>query len=152
MTSIAERWWKLNSDCRLTVESLSMVFYYELKGAVEKWRLKFTHQLRIFCFNIYRWRQTSVPNRISISGQERHKIHIKDSGPGIPPLEQVSIFKPFFTTRSDGTGLGLSISKSLAEANEGKLRLLTSDNSGTVIEIQLKKVKTSAIKENSNGK
>lgn len=37
------------------------------------------------------------------------EIHIKDTGPGIPPQTLKDIFKPFFTTKSQGQGLGLGL-------------------------------------------
>ena len=64
-------------------------------------------------------------------------IHTEDTGEGIPADVQAHIFTPFFTTREKGTGLGLSIVKGLVEANEGTIRLVRSDEKGTVFEITL---------------
>ena len=51
-------------------------------------------------------------------------VSFADSGPGIPPEIQGSIFKPFFTTKKhgDGLGLGLDICKKIVEAHEGAIR------------------------------
>jgi PAS domain S-box-containing protein len=54
-------------------------------------------------------------------------ITVADTGPGIPPSQQVAIFEPFvqlgrtLTSGHEGTGLGLAISRDLARAMGGNV-------------------------------
>lgn len=56
-------------------------------------------------------------------------IEVRDTGPGIDPQTQKSIFEPFRQKRGDnsnpqeGTGLGLSISKNLVEMMGGRIHI-----------------------------
>lgn len=52
-------------------------------------------------------------------------VEVEDGGPGIPPEHRESLFKPFFTTRSEGTGLGLAISRRIVEQHEGTIEFET---------------------------
>lgn len=57
-------------------------------------------------------------------------IIIRDNGPGISPADAASIFKPFFTTRTEGVGLGLPTARRIAEAHGGSITLLPPDGNG----------------------
>ncbi|MDR7285191.1 two-component system sensor histidine kinase PilS (NtrC family) [Pseudomonas corrugata] len=48
-------------------------------------------------------------------------LEVTDDGPGVAPDQQVHLFEPFFTTRSQGTGLGLYLSRELCESNQARL-------------------------------
>ncbi|MES2744035.1 MAG: GAF domain-containing sensor histidine kinase [Bdellovibrionota bacterium] len=56
------------------------------------------------------------------------RIHVEDSGLGIPENLKKNLMKPFFSTKpaSEGNGLGLSISQNLAVSMGGSLELDTS--------------------------
>ena len=64
------------------------------------------------------------------------KIHIIDSGPGIPEDILPKIFEPLFTSKNTGTGLGLGISKTIVEQHNGKLSV---SNNPTTFTVQLPK-------------
>ncbi len=51
--------------------------------------------------------------------EDRIKILITDTGPGIPKEHIKKIFDPFFTTRKKGTGLGLAIVHRIIDAHGG---------------------------------
>jgi two-component system sensor histidine kinase KdpD len=55
------------------------------------------------------------------------RIHVKDSGPGIPPNELPRIFERYYraagTTQTPGTGMGLSIAREIARTHGGEIRV-----------------------------
>jgi PAS domain S-box-containing protein len=61
------------------------------------------------------------------SDDERVRIHVQDTGEGIPAEKLASIFEPFvqvktgFTREHEGVGLGLAISRDLARMMDGDL-------------------------------
>lgn len=72
------------------------------------------------------------------SGQGRLVIQVTDSGIGIKPEAQKSIFEPFVQQDSDrdsrvfkGTGLGLAISRRLAEFMGGTIQLHSEEGKGS---------------------
>jgi PAS domain S-box-containing protein len=65
------------------------------------------------------------------------RILIEDSGPGISKEILPNIFDPFFTTKSSGSGLGLSVTDSIVRKHGGHIRVISSENTGTVFEIIL---------------
>jgi two-component system, LuxR family, sensor kinase FixL len=63
-------------------------------------------------------------------------ISVDDNGPGISG-DQTTIFKPFYTSKSEGMGLGLAMSRSLAESLGGTLRNALSRLGGARFELRL---------------
>lgn len=55
---------------------------------------------------------------------DRVRIEVEDTGPGIPAHAMPRLFDPFFTTKPAGvgTGLGLAISQEIVHAHGGELR------------------------------
>jgi signal transduction histidine kinase len=56
--------------------------------------------------------------------QERLRLCVRDTGPGVPDDIRERLFEPFVTGRPGGTGLGLAIVSEIARANGGEVRLL----------------------------
>jgi PAS domain S-box-containing protein len=75
--------------------------------------------------------------------ETRVRIHVRDTGVGIPPAQLTSIFEPFvqlepaLTRTREGTGLGLAISKELARGMNGELRAVSELGRGSVFSLHL---------------
>lgn len=75
-------------------------------------------------------------------GDDRVRVRVGNSGPGIPQEEQGKIFERFRRGSSvgenvRGQGLGLNIARELARAHGGDLRLLQSGGGWTEFELEL---------------
>ncbi len=70
-------------------------------------------------------------------------VSVLDSGPGIPPAQRETVFRPFFrleasrSAATGGSGLGLAIARQLAENNGWKLELLPRPEGGTEARLTL---------------
>lgn len=71
----------------------------------------------------------------------RMLVHVRNSGPGIPPDEINKIFEPFYRGRNGqhvrGHGLGLSICKKIVQLHGGELLVRSRINEETVFTVQL---------------
>ena len=67
------------------------------------------------------------------------RIHIKDTGVGIPPEIQARIFDPFFTTKGVGmgTGQGLSLAHNIIYNHFGSISVDSEPGYGTTFTIEL---------------
>jgi signal transduction histidine kinase len=70
-------------------------------------------------------------------------ISVSDTGSGIPPEKQESIFEPFvqlgrsLSSAHEGTGLGLAISRELAQAMAGSLTVASAAGVGSTFMLTL---------------
>ena len=66
-------------------------------------------------------------------------IAISDTGAGISPEDQRSIFEPFYTTkgRGKGTGLGLAICRELSKALGGSIEVESTPGKGSTFTVHL---------------
>ena len=66
-----------------------------------------------------------------------HNIIVKiiDSGPGMTEATMKKLFTPFFTTKKRGTGLGMTISLKIVENHNGKIKIASKENIGTVVQV-----------------
>jgi signal transduction histidine kinase len=66
------------------------------------------------------------------------QIGVWDNGPGIPPMIQGFIFRPFVSYgKAEGSGLGLAIAKKVVEDHGGEIFLDRSSGAGTLIKITI---------------
>lgn len=67
------------------------------------------------------------------------QIQVSDTGHGIPKSDFQAIFDPGVTSKKRGWGLGLSLVKRIIEEyHNGKIKVLSSSKSGTVMQISLR--------------
>src|SRR5690606_24540507 len=76
------------------------------------------------------------------SDGERVRIHVRDTGPGIPEDRLDQVFVPFErlgAEQSDveGTGLGLALSRRLVEAMGGDLSVVSAVGQGSTFTVEL---------------
>jgi two-component system sensor histidine kinase FlrB len=57
-------------------------------------------------------------------------ISVRDNGQGIAAELADKIFEPFYTSRSQGTGLGLAVVKSVTNAHQGEVSLISQPGEG----------------------
>ena len=68
----------------------------------------------------------SVTARASLT-EDRVRIEVDDSGPGIDPADRAQIFQPFYRVQRDGapevpgSGLGLAVARRLIELQDGRI-------------------------------
>jgi CheY-like chemotaxis protein/anti-sigma regulatory factor (Ser/Thr protein kinase) len=70
---------------------------------------------------------------------ERLRVAVRDTGPGIDGAQHEAIFEEFRQTQDDvtGTGLGLAISRRLARAMQGDVTVESEPGRGSVFSLQL---------------
>ncbi|RME16116.1 MAG: sensor histidine kinase [Alphaproteobacteria bacterium] len=81
------------------------------------------------------------PGEIAVMATETPEewvITVADTGPGLPPRAQETLFEPFSSGgRKGGTGLGLAIAAELVRGHGGRLVLAETGEGGTRFEIHL---------------
>ena len=81
-------------------------------------------------------------------------ISVRDNGPGISAELSDKIFEPFYTSRSQGTGLGLAVVKSVTNAHQGEVSLLSKPGEGAHFCIKIPRLVSgknhTELTENSN--
>ena len=95
------------SDCRIDRQMIESVVLNLITNAIEAMK------------------DVDQTNKIRVSSYVKGnhvRITVSDSGPGIPPGLQDSIFDPFYTTKNGSTGIGLSLSRRFIADHGGSLR------------------------------
>jgi two-component system NtrC family sensor kinase len=64
-------------------------------------------------------------------------VEIGDTGVGIPAEQLTKVLDPFFTTKEKGTGLGLSVVYGVVERHGGRLKIASTQGTGTTVTIRL---------------
>jgi two-component system sensor histidine kinase HydH len=74
---------------------------------------------------------------VSGNADDSIRIQVIDSGTGIDPKDQPSIFEPYFSTKKTGTGLGLAIVHNIVKAHQGDILVESRPGRGTTVMITL---------------
>ncbi len=77
--------------------------------------------------------------RVRTWADDRVRLRVADSGPGIADEVLPHLFTPFFTTKEpgQGTGLGLSITFSIVEAHGGRITVERPPEGGAAFQVDL---------------
>jgi two-component system sensor histidine kinase HydH len=67
---------------------------------------------------------------------------VTDTGSGMTPEIQASIFTPYFTTKPSGTGLGLAIVRKIVESHGGRMEVESSPGQGSTFRVLLPAIPT----------
>jgi C4-dicarboxylate-specific signal transduction histidine kinase len=73
----------------------------------------------------------------SALSEDAVQVTVADQGSGIADADTESVFKPFFTTKTNGLGLGLAICRSIVTAHGGKLWAESNSSRGAVLHFTL---------------
>ena len=65
------------------------------------------------------------------------RIHVVDTGPGMPDDVKAEVFKPYFSTKRTGSGLGLPTTRRIVEEHGGSLTIHTEPGRGSEFTIEL---------------
>lgn len=76
---------------------------------------------------------TETVTRDGELGEERIRLSIADTGPGVAPELRDRIFDPFYTTKDEGSGFGLTLAAQTIEEHEGSLGLEDDDGAGGAV-------------------
>jgi signal transduction histidine kinase len=74
---------------------------------------------------------------ISRATSEEVRVHVRDTGIGIPKERVKRLFQPHFTTKAQGLGLGLPICKRIIEAHGGRIEVRSKVGRGTTVTFTL---------------
>ena len=78
--------------------------------------------------------------RISVfDSPDSVEISIEDSGAGIPPAAEESLFEPFVSSKKQGNGLGVPTAKRIVESHGGSLTYITKQGEGTTFTLSFPK-------------
>ena len=91
----------------------------------------------IFCNAIEAMNGSGKLNITSQNLNDSINIKIEDTGNGVPKEYIAKVFDPFFTTKDqgEGTGLGLTAAYQLTKKYNGEIKLFSTQQKGTTVEI-----------------
>jgi C4-dicarboxylate-specific signal transduction histidine kinase len=93
--------------------------------------------------------RADAPRRITLRTMDvddRVRLELEDTGPGVPKENEAKLFQPFFTTKpaGEGTGLGLSISYGIIQSHGGTIGYRSAEGGGAVFFFELPTAKVPA--------
>ena len=70
-------------------------------------------------------------------GIRRVRLHVADTGPGLPPEMRERVFQLFTTTKRKGTGLGLAVVRKIVERHGGTVVIEAGEPHGARFVVEL---------------
>jgi signal transduction histidine kinase len=70
-------------------------------------------------------------------GRRVVRVHVIDTGPGIPEDVLAKMFQPYFTTHAGGSGLGLPTARRLVEEHGGRIEVRSEPGTGSDFSVVL---------------
>ncbi len=64
-------------------------------------------------------------------------VSVEDNGPGIASSDPLTVFEPYFTTKSEGMGLGLAICRTIVESHNGSINAENVEPHGAKLTVRL---------------
>jgi signal transduction histidine kinase len=149
------------TDVNATVRRTMQLLGPECQSAKVAWTVELSHapppvridveQLRQVLINLVRNAVQAMESggELTLQTIERHdhdmygqlqkwiEIRVIDTGPGISPKVQGTLFVPFVTTKDRGTGLGLAISQRIVSAAGGRIDVRSHAGVGTTFVVRL---------------
>lgn len=101
-----------------------------------------TDQIRQVLLNLFRnaihaMKERGMLSIITVSENETVKLHVSDTGEGIPDENMDKLFNAFFTTKSTGSGLGLTIAMQIIKNHGGSIAVESKPGEGSTFTISL---------------
>ena len=98
--------------------------------------------LRRVVFNLVQNALDAVPHggTLTLAGERlatQVRLHVRDTGSGIPAEQVPHIFEPLYTTKAEGTGLGLYIAREIMTAHAGQITVQSVEGQGTTFTLLL---------------
>ena len=81
---------------------------------------------------------TQITMTAEIDFAESVIVTVSNNGIPITKANQEEIFVPFYTTKQEGTGIGLSLSRQIMRLHNGSIKLMRSDEKGTIFVLQFR--------------
>jgi signal transduction histidine kinase len=85
-------------------------------------------------------RADGAPHELMLRIERDHgraRLHVIDTGPGVPPDRIDGIFLPYVTTKTGGTGLGLPVARRIAREHGGDVKVHSEPGRGSDFTIEL---------------
>ena len=73
----------------------------------------------------------------AVPSEDRVRVGVRDTGPGLRPESLSRLFEPFYTTKPEGMGMGLSICRSIIEAHGGRLWAIPCEPRGAIFQFTI---------------
>ncbi len=93
--------------------------------------------------NAIKYMGSSAVREVTVSTEiagSMARLHVRDTGPGIPQSRQLTIFEPFIRGPHEdagGIGLGLATVKRLVEAHGGRVSVSSQLGEGSIFRVDL---------------